>query len=152
MIKRLILNFLNRLDHETILLKGIPYLTRYRVINRKYLGLYIHHFHTEDGDRAQHSHPWFLAWTCILAGGYKEEVLRYLDARSPSAQVKYRKAGSINFIPFWRFHRIASITPDTWTLLLRFKKVQNWGFMDRESEGVLFYEYWKQWTNKRDSI
>lgn len=133
-------------DQETIFVNGDKYLTRYRLINWKWFGVYLHHFHSGDGDRALHDHPWWFAFTLILWGGYREEVLKYWSARKMKSHVKTRvlTPGRINFLPHWKFHRIDRILPDTWTLLFRFKAVKSWGFIEQvDNLDVVIYEHHK---------
>lgn len=89
-------------------------------------GIYVHRFHRGDDDAALHNHPWRLAASFVLAGGYVEE-------RRVGAVVVQRVVEplSINIISDNDFHRVDLIEHDAWTLFVVGPKVQSWGFWDR---------------------
>lgn len=78
--------------------------------------LWLHHFMRPDADRFVHDHPWN-AVSVILVGGYVEEVLTVENGRHIKT-IQSLTAPAINFITGARKHRIARVTPDTWTLML----------------------------------
>lgn len=77
---------------------------------------WLHHFQRPDADRFVHDHPWD-AVSFILAGGYVEEVLT-LESGRQIRTIQSLTAPAINLIGSARKHRIASVTPGTWTLMV----------------------------------
>ena len=112
------------LPRKTFCGENGPYLTRYVLSSIPQFSVYYHQFHRADEDREFHNHPWEWAKATILHGGYVEERL------TDDLQVVTTtyEAGDSNFIEASVFHRVASIKPDTWTLIHVGRKVQDWGF------------------------
>ena len=87
-------------------------------------GLYLHHFHASDLPRL-HNHPWRIASSLMLAGGYREfrldeeprEVL-------PGDRTRLSRA---------TYHRVELLAPEAWTLFAVGEFVGSWGF---KSAGV----------------
>lgn len=77
---------------------------------------WLHHFMRPDADRHVHDHPWD-AMSLILVGGYVEEVLT-IEAGQRIRTIQSLTAPAINLIAGSRKHRIASVTPGTWTLMI----------------------------------
>lgn len=93
-----------------------PYLERYylgKILGRE---VWLHHFLTADGDRHVHSHPWW-ATSIILTGGYVEETAT-LEGQGMIRSIESLTAPAINRIPAGKLHRIARVTPGTWTLMI----------------------------------
>ena len=107
---------------------GAPYLTRLRVVQTPFGGLYLHRIHREDWDRHLHSHPWAFA-SVVLRGGYREEVCwnsasgEYNLSR-PATQRPLRPRIMRRDV----IHRIVSVKPNTWTLVLVGRRRDDWGF------------------------
>ncbi len=116
---------------------GQPYLRRVYLAHWGGWRLYLHKYAGADGDRWLHDHP-FSALSLILSGGYDEEILT--EWSWPGARTRYRTRRWINWIPANRFHRIAHVRPDTWTLFLHAPHRKGWGFLHTlsESDGVLY--------------
>lgn len=112
------------------------YLTRYYLF-RRYLSwlprVYIHRFHASDEDLELHNHPWKFSASLILKGRYKEE---YLD-KNKKVQIRVLGPGSINLIPANKFHRLDLMTKDVWTIFVSGKRVQSWGFWDRDTDSYV---------------
>lgn len=98
------------------------YLKRHYLIRTKWLGAFIHQFWSSDEDGV-HDHPWNNI-TFILRGGFYEELA--------DGQVLWRKPGYFHYRRAEEFHRII-LKPGTegkvWTLLFRFKRRRQWGFL-----------------------
>lgn len=78
--------------------------------------IWLHHFQRPDADRHVHDHPWW-AVSVILVGGYLEEVLLDVAGRLKYS-LRRHSAPAINVIGGRTKHRIASVTPGTWTLMI----------------------------------
>lgn len=98
---------------------GDVYLSRFFLVKRQWLGVYLHVIRRDDWSRCQHDHPWAFI-TCILSGGYEEEVGGTVYVRPPG-YVGYRAR---NFE-----HRITKLTTGkAVTLVVRFNDHIEWNF------------------------
>lgn len=113
---------------KTIEVNGKPYLSRY------FAGLsesggqwWYHQFHTADGERHLHSHPW-QGRSLILCGSYVEEFLQ-CDGRMKNR--RHFQPGHHNMIYTTTLHRIAEVEPNTWTMLyIEPGRLPTWKFID----------------------
>lgn len=126
---------------RVIYVDGRPYLERY------YLGrvfdwtAYLHRFVREDSERWLHDHPWRLAVSVVLAGGYLEERWRWLCPQvGLVTEVCCVTWG--NILRGRDFHRIIHVLPGTWTLFLHGRRAKEWGFVEevrpRIGQGCMF--------------
>lgn len=118
---------------------GNDYLTRYDVRgwmpgddSRFPVNVYLHHIHQPDADPLLHSHPWEWAETHVLSGSYLQEVGYLLvDGKlqrwAHDSHLTKSETFSMNSA---FFHRIISVSPDTWTLFMTGPKRSSWGFYD----------------------
>lgn len=113
------------------------YLTRWRIVQTPWFGIYVHRINVYDGDRHLHDHPWSFV-SVVLRGGYVEA--RQIDPTSKSPFLRFAKRGFLSFA-FRRaetLHRItALLRRPTWTLVLVGRRRREWGF--QTSDG------WKDW-------
>lgn len=108
-----------------------PYLTRYRLIQTPWFGIFVHVIHRADREKhAWHDHPWPFV-SILLRGGYTEG--RPSPFRNIISFPKHRKAPSIAYRPRNSFHHIVELdrTP-TITLMLVGKRQGNWGFLTED--------------------
>lgn len=113
---------------KTIEVNGKPYLSRY-FAGKSVTGgqWWLHRFHSADGERHLHSHPWS-GTSVILCGGYVEQV-RMVDPEW--TKTRYWHPGMVNRITPSTVHRIAEVMPDTWTLLyIEPGRLPTWRFID----------------------
>lgn len=108
---------------------GDPYLTRVNFPRIFGVRLMLHRIHRADEDRELHSHPWWLAVSLILTGGYLEERLEGSGVKS-----KVYLAGDINVLTDESWHKIVRIIEPTWTLFLAGPRVKaddgtEWSFI-----------------------
>jgi len=101
--------------------EGILYLTRFRILDTPWFGLYLHFIYTPDGDRDLHDHPWnFLS---LLLWGWYTEVIP-LDGRHQTIRVRW-----INFKRAEDQHRIHFLSRDmVVSLVIRGARRREWGF------------------------
>lgn len=104
-----------------------PMLRRYMIFQGERFGVYVHQIFRPDADRDCHNHPWWFR-TVVLRGGYTEQVRRWVSTPQESLSTAEHRPGSFHTMPVNRFHRIVSVRPNTWTLLLVGPKVHEWGF------------------------
>ena len=107
---------------------GEPYLTRYRLVITPWVRVYLHWFHSPDGD-CLHDHPWAWWVSLVLWGGYTEAVKVSLGPLDGLSLVT-RRPGSLTCHGRGHAHRIESLHPtrQTWTLLAVGPHVRRWGF------------------------
>lgn len=141
----------------TITTDGKPYLTR--VLLSRWLGLrrfvdvgiYLHHFHRDDGDQPLHNHPWEWAASLVLSGAYVEERLDQVVETVPSYSTKCGQqcdlpecvvSGTVRqiltdtrLVRFFNrltkadYHRVRELKGDVWTLFITGPRVSDWGFL-----------------------
>lgn len=107
-------------------------------------GLYLHRIAEPDPGLDLHDHPWPFA-SVILWGGYHEEVCDAREAASisgiaeifgriledekvPRGEIREWRRGSVHRMRLDEAHRITSVRPHTWTLVMRGRRVRSWGF------------------------
>lgn len=129
---RLLTWALRKREPRHITVEGESYLDRYtfRLWPRGWY-LYVHHFRAGDQGRDVHDHP-FSALSIVLCGGYTEIRLRGLNGATESGLdcvTRSVGAGRLNIIRAETFHRVFSVRPGTWTLLIRGPRRKRWGFL-----------------------
>lgn len=108
------------------------YLTRWRLIQTPWFGIYLHKIETPDPRPTLHDHPWpFLA--LVLRGGYDEQR-RDSHEWTPGYPYAYpHRVTFFNVMPMVSLHWIERLhrTP-TWTLVLVGRRQRVWGYLDRD--------------------
>ncbi len=149
-----------RLPMRMITCEGEPYLMRFYICGRAPLhywpegtkprlawlpfAVYLHGFMRHDKDRDLHNHPWDKSYSLVLAGGYDEERLR-----SRSVVRRRLRPGYVNVIRRDDFHRITLLHAEVvWTLFITGKKLDTWGFLDRETGEYLT---WREYEARREA-
>lgn len=153
------------------------YLTRYFLFGGTYsrYALMLHHMHMPDDDACHHDHPWWFI-TCVLKGGYIEEVARGFAERvppnttymsldedtpdlkpgdkmfsvgvGPQVETVFNRPGVVWYRPATHAHRIASLpTGSCWTLVLRGQKQRSWGF--HADDG---WVWWQDFIRSRKAV
>lgn len=88
--------------------------------------IWLHHFQRPDADRHVHDHPWS-AISLILVGGYIEELLEQSGDQFIRS-LRSLTAPAVNMIRPSLKHRIARVSPGTWTLMIVGKRHgKGWG-------------------------
>jgi len=128
-----------RLKHRCRIIEddeGSPYLLRCYltpiVEQRWWPGVFLHYFYRGDHDREVHNHPWGVSVSLILTGGYIEE--RYSIELGDIIE-RDLKPLMINVIRGNDFHRVQMRKGGCWTLFIAGKKIQRWGFLNRDGTG-----------------
>jgi hypothetical protein len=84
-----------------------PLLTRYHLVATRWFGIYLHHLHVSDEDRALHDHPWSFV-TVLLSSGYWEWTGRTL----PGGVTRiWRRRLSVLYHPAEYAHRLELVRP-----------------------------------------
>lgn len=105
-----------------------PYLLRVGLlggVRDSGMAPYLHRFVTPDLDPAHHCHPWRVAVSVVLCGGYTEE------RTTSTGQLVTRKlrSGDVNVLFANTFHRVTELDGETWTLIFLGPRTGKWGFM-----------------------
>lgn len=105
------------------------YLTRWRIIQTPWFGIYLHRMDGPDSRPTLHDHPWnFLS--IVLKGGY-EEKYDYMKAIRYITRTNRKKATDVHYIK--RLLRVP-----TWTLMFVGRRKREWGYVD---PGGLWTQY-----------
>jgi hypothetical protein len=117
------------------------YLTRWRLIQTPWFGIYLHRFDGPDPRPTLHDHPWnFLS--VVLRGGYIE---RRLDPMTRDVNECHR----IRFVNRLRTHDAHAITRllrvPTWTLMFVGVRRRTWGYSEPYAAAPDFHDAWS-WT------
>lgn len=111
--------FFHRDDIPDIFNPEDIYLTRWRIIQTPWGGIFLHAIRRPDGDRALHDHPWSFI-SLVLKGGYVEILPDRVVSRLQGS-ITRRRAEDQHRISILREH-------PTWTLLLVGPRRRDWGF------------------------
>jgi hypothetical protein len=98
------------------------YLRRLRLIQTPFCTIILHNLGTEDRSEFLHNHPWNFV-SIVLWGGYKEVI----EDGDETRLAKHRWL-SWHKIPASAFHRIVSVKPYTFTMMVTGRRIQPWGF------------------------
>lgn len=117
--------------------EGDVYLKRWYLFRQEYLNIYIHKFLRSDEDRALHSHP-FNSIIIPIWQGYLEHLWGGKIRRVfPIIGLRFR-TGDFR-------HRVELIEDKTaWSIFIRFKRYQEWGFYPAEGGFIHWKDWWKQ--------
>lgn len=102
---------------EPLGLPDCPYVIRWRV-ETKYGSVRLHHWLSNDDDRAFHDHPWDFV-TFVLRGGYVDS--------SPSGR-QHLKAPTFQYRSATHQHTVFPDEGGAWTLVFTGPKIRPWGF------------------------
>lgn len=145
--------------------RGRLYLNRWRIIDNRWFGVYLHQFFLGDSERHLHTHPfkWFVS--IVLAGGYTETIGHFVKRAKmvcedgmwtirPSTVLirsDYVRGRGIRFQDGNTPHTISEISGPgkTWTLFVRGKRVRKWGFFVEETGK---FEQWDKYLVSRGVI
>jgi hypothetical protein len=141
-MKAFIKNLVKKLNSDTIVIEGDPYLTRYYLFGRdfKWGNIYIHHFHSSDKDPELHNHPWKWALSFIWDGGYDEQY-RVGD----EVHVRTKAAPTFNIVKHGAFHRVKLHDEEngTWSIFFtgpRVTEAPEWGFWDKDTKEFIYFK------------
>jgi hypothetical protein len=153
--------FAKRLPLRMITCEGEPYLMRFYVCGNAPLrywpdgtksrlhwlpfAVYLHGFVRHDKDRDLHNHPWDKSYSLILTAGYDEE------RRDGDGIVsRHVRPGQINVIAKNDYHRVTKLGADiVWTLFITGKKVDTWGFWDRDTGELV---PWREYIARKEAV
>ena len=125
-----------------------PYMTRWRLIETPWFGVFFHRILRDDADRHLHDHPWPFV-SLILRGGYFEEqpvttsvVLPGEDDQLRLIAKAWKRPLSIIWHAATDLHRIELRNGrPAWTLVFIGRRCREWGFQTEEG-----WIDWKTYT------
>lgn len=107
----------------------ITYLTRWRIVQTPWFGLYVHRLTAPDSRPTLHDHPWpFLS--IVLWGGY-DEARSYTADHVSIRLANVKRSTDTHWIS--RLHR-----NPTWTLLLVGRRSHSWGYAEPDGTWTRF--------------
>jgi hypothetical protein len=110
---------------------GDAYLERYWLGRAFGWTFYIHRFVASDPDRGLHDHPWSLAVSFVLLGGYLEERLVSVGAGGLVTRTRPVRPFAFNVIKGADYHRV--IIPmdrsEAWSIFAHRANSKGWGFL-----------------------
>lgn len=117
------------------------YLTRWRLIQTPWFGIYLHRMDGPDSRSTLHDHPWTFA-SLILRGGYYEA--HAAEAAQGPVTMRCHVLGDVNRMGRHEAHFIRELVKvPTWTLMLVGQRRDTWGywepFQDRRALEVRFW-------------
>lgn len=150
---------LQRHDIPDLLDPDTTYLTRWRLVQTPWFGIFVHAIHLADGDRHLHDHPWPFT-SIILRGGYLEEhapgtadalafaALHELhpDILQPGVERRWM-AGSIHRMRRGEYHRVRQLLGRTVTLVIAGRRSGSWGYATED--GVVDHETYHALRNPK---
>lgn len=126
--------------------RGATFLRRRGIEHARLGGLLVHRLDAPDPGLDMHDHPWPFV-SIVLRGGYFEEFDAVpLDRdqwwpRPGRVQSRRHRRWSVHKMPLRVSHRIAAVEPGTVTLVVRGRKVRDWGFYQPDRGWVDWREY-----------
>ncbi len=119
---------------------GLQYLTRLRIVQTPWFGIYVHDIHEDDGDRCCHNHPWSFI-SIVLRGSYTERLYPNPMGLVPSEYVLQTHGRfSVHKMGRDTAHRVTYAAPRLKTLILVGPRKATWGFFDN-GEFVEWQDY-----------
>lgn len=110
----------------------VDYLTRLRIIQTPWFGIYLHRIGTPDSRPTLHDHPWnFVA--IVLRGGYIEHR-DYSGYGHAIRWVNAKRAEDTHWIDW------LGRTP-TWTLMFTGRRRREWGYVDPDGTWTHFTQH-----------
>lgn len=140
---------------------GSKYLTRLRIIQTPWFGLYLHWIYAPDGGRDLHDHPWWFV-SFLIKGRYTEECGspwgdRWAFGIPDRAVIETANDGFKTYPTLWRWkndikwinrksatglHQILSMTRSpVISLVLVGPRVRKWGFVTPKGEWIQAEHY-----------
>jgi len=124
---------------EKLGLPECPYVHRWRFEAARLGSIRVHHWLSQDDDRAFHDHPWWF-WTFVLWGSYT-------DCSPEGPDVLH--TGSIRFRRALHRHTVIPGPDGAWTILLTGPRTRNWGFWEQLSDGRQKFRKARRWFESK---
>lgn len=126
------------LHYKRISESDVPLFDRFRVLQRPWISIYLHHYLRSDPDRGVHDHPWGWAVAVPLCAGYVEHRLRGFSEEGQRIKLIRRWPLLPYFLTGADFHRV--VVPDggrtSWSLFVHGCYCKSWGFL-RQNDDVI---------------
>lgn len=121
---------------------GAPYMRRWILAFASWM-VRLHHIQKADAARCPHDHP-FSFVSLVLRGGYREERVAVSAVGDTTTTWETRRAPSFAYRRAEDLHRLVSVEPDTWTLVLTGPIRRTWGFLLLDGRWVDFLTYMRE--------
>ena len=111
----------------------------------RWLTVYLHRYGgVKEATGRFHNHPWRLAISVVIKGGYEDDVL---------VDVKERRAFSLHLYRKWRQHRILGVEKGTTTLFVGICRIQRRGrsYTEKTRYGYAHYSELRDVPSARTS-
>lgn len=114
------------------------YMTRWRLIQTPWFGIFLHRFEMPDPRQTLHDHPWAF-FSIVLRGGYDEfrrDTHIYDPCLEDSRTYCYpHSVKRFSRMPLNSLHFIAKLHRNpTWTLVFVGPRKRIWGYLDRDGK------------------
>lgn len=106
---------------KVITKNGMPYMRRVYLHDGDHFSVLLHNICQPDADRWLHDHPWWFV-AIVLRGGYTQQR----TTRNGTSKVS--RVRRVNIVGRRTFHRIETVQPDTWTLVVTGCRRRIWGY------------------------
>lgn len=131
--------FMRRFEVPSFDEPQVNYLTRGRLVQTPWFGIYLHKFDRPDSRPTLHDHPWPFASLVLEGGGYVERR-GLAEERVDVRRLNFKRATDLHYIE--SLH-----SPAVWTLMLVGRRRRLWGYVDYPYDSVMdLLEERHQWT------
>lgn len=131
--------FMKRFEVPSFDEPDVNYMTRLRVIQTPWFGIYLHRFDRPDSRPTLHDHPWPFASFVIRGAGYVERV-GLNKTRRRVCWANFKRATDLHYIE-------ELLSPVVWTLVVVGRRRRAWGYVDYPADRITDpLEARYQWT------
>jgi len=120
--------FMKRFEVPSFDEPDVNYMTRLRVIQTPWFGIYLHRFDRPDSRPTLHDHPWPFASFVIGGAGYVERV-GLNKTRRRVRWANFKRATDLHYIE-------ELLSPVVWTLVVVGRRRRAWGYADGLERGT----------------
>ena len=121
---------------------GAPYMRRWILAFAGWM-VRLHHIQKADAGRCPHDHPFDFV-SVVLRGGYREERVVVSASGDTATTWETRRAPGVAYRRAEDLHRLVSVEPGTWTLVLTGPIRRTWGFLLPDGRWVDFLTYMRE--------
>lgn len=142
-IHKIMWKIAGRLPCYLIYVDGTPSLERYYIGSAFGMSFYLDRFVSNNPYPYLHNLPWERSLSVVLTGNYEEE--EFVDFFSNTMGAKIKKIQLFSYSPGNRFHRIISVSPNTWTFFVHNREVakggqrKGWGHLEKNKDGTIYF-------------
>ena len=108
---------------------GLEYLTRLRIVQTPYFGIFLHDIHEDDSDRCCHNHPWTF-FSFVVRGWYSERLYPNPVVDPQNYVVKVHRRFSLHRMDRESAHRLTYAETGLKTLIFVGPRRATWALFD----------------------